>query len=265
MSTCMMTLLAMTPPAMHSSYRTYVRQHNADSSLERAGSGREDVHLGGYGSEGRVLADVGLQRRQFAVSRCVTVQNRFGHMIGDGTDTVAGQHGETCASHEADQLIMIESIGVGECSTSLTDVASKRLGEHGGMALRDEQAQYPARSQHPGHGLQRVGCRVDHLQHPMTDHDIDSVIAHQADQIAGISLHATHPAAQTGFGRATVERRQSVGTRVDDGDRMTLAGQRGRKAARPTAEIDDVQRPKDTWEELANLRVEELQQEALRH
>jgi hypothetical protein len=99
----------------------------------------------------------------------------------------------------------------------------------------------------------------------MTDNDIDSVIAHQPDQIAGIPLHATHPAAQTGFGGAAIERRQSVGTRVDDGDRMTPAGQSGRKAARPTAEIDDVQRPKDTWEQLANMRVEELQQEALRH
>ena len=145
-------------------------------------------------------------------------------MIGDGTNTVAGQHGETCALHEADRLIMIESIGVGECSTSLTDVASKRLGEDGSMALRDEQAQHPARSQYPSHGLQRVGCRVDHLQYPMTDHDVDSVLAHQADQIARISLDATHPAAQTGIGRATVERRQSVGARVDDRDRMAPAG-----------------------------------------
>ena len=69
------------------------------------------------------------------------------------------------------------------------------------------------------HGLQRVGCRVDHLQYPMTDHDVDSVLAHQADQIARISLDATHPAAQTGIGRATVERRQCVWAQVDDRDR----------------------------------------------
>src|SRR5215207_7281003 len=265
MSTCMMTRPAMTPPAIHATYRTYVRQRIADSALERARSAREDVHLGGYGSKGRVLADLGLQRREFAVSRCVTVQNGFGHMIGDGPYTVAGQHRETSAMHEVDQLIMIESIGIGERSASLTDVAGKRLGEHGGVALRNEQAQYSARSQHPSHGRQRVGCRVDHLQYPMTNHDVHSVIAHQADQISGISLHATHPAAQTGVGRAAVERRQSVWARVDDGDSMTPAGQCGCEATCPTAEIDDVQRPKDAREELADLRVEELEQEALRH
>jgi len=186
-------------------------------------------------------------------------------MIGDGTYTVAGQHRETSAMHEVDQLIMIESIGVGERSASLTDVAGKRLGEHGGMALRNEQAQYPARSQHPSHGRQRVGCRVDDLQYPMTNHDVHSVIAHQPDQIPGISLYATHPAAQAGVGRAAVKRRQCVWTRVDDGNRMTVAGQCGCEATCPTAEIDDVQRPKDAREELANLGVKELEQKALRH
>jgi hypothetical protein len=58
----------------------------------------------------------------------------------------------------------------------------------------------------------------------MTDHDVDRVLTHQADQIARISLDATHPAAQTGIGRATVQRGQSVRARVDDRDRMTPAG-----------------------------------------
>ena len=164
------------------------------------------MHLGGYGSKGGVLADVGFQGSQFAVSRRVAVQQGFGNMIGDRTDTVASQHGEARATYQVDQLIMIEPIGIGECTTSLTDVAGERLGQHGGVALRDEQAQHPARSQHPSHGLQRVERRVDHLQNSMADHDVDSVITHQADQITGISLHASHATAQTRVRSSTVER-----------------------------------------------------------
>src|SRR5918993_3535240 len=99
----------------------------------------------------------------------------------------------------------------------------------------------------------------------MTDHDVDSVVTYDADQITGISLHAMDAAAQAGVRRPSVERSESVGTGVDDSDGMALARQQGRQAARPATEVDDLQGAGLPRNELADLRLEELQQEALRH
>src|SRR5215204_403743 len=99
----------------------------------------------------------------------------------------------------------------------------------------------------------------------MTDHDVDSVVTHEADQITGISLHAPDAAAQAGVRRPSVERSESVGTGVDHHDFMALARQQGRQATRPATEVDDLEGAELPRDKLADLRLEQLQQETLRH
>ena len=238
---------------------------SAIKPLQRVCGLGEDMHLRGKCAKRRFRTDLSLQRRQLGVGGGVAVEHGLRHMISNGADAVTGEHGETCRSDEIKYLIMVQSRPLGKNSSGLRDVSSERLGENHAPALRHQQAEDTAWAQYPCHCPQRLRGRIDDFENAMADHDVGCMLADQRDKVCRVALNSVHPSVQVCLGRTAVQRSQSISARIDDRNRVTLAGQRSCQASGTPAQVDHFQGSGLTRDQLAELRFEQGEEETLRH
>ena len=167
--------------------------------------------------------------------------------------------------HQLQHPRLVEPVRVGVRPAGQPQVAGERLGEDQRLPLSHQQAEHPAGPERPGHGRQRGGGVVDHLEDPVADHDVGLPLADQRGQLGGIALQPGDPSGQAGFGRPALQCGEGVGARVDHPDLMAARSQRNGHAARAAAEIDHVQRPPLAGDQVVELAGEQGEQMILRH
>ena len=114
--------------------------------------------------------------------------------------------------------------------------------EHGGVPLRDHEAEPAAGPQHLAGGDQRLGRVVDDLEHAVAQHEVDAAGRDEVGEVLGVALHPAQPVGDAVLGRATGQRGQRVGAGVDDGDAVARRREPHRLAAGAAPEVEDVAR-----------------------
>ena len=112
----------------------------------------------------------------------------------------------------------------------LAEVSGHGAGEDGRVALADQQAERPLRSQHVVDRGQRGAGVVDHLEHPVAEHDVDPGRRDQPGQRGEVALDAADPVGDAGLRRASGQRGEGVGAGVDH---HHLVAELGHPTAKP--------------------------------
>jgi hypothetical protein len=125
-------------------------------------------------------------------------------------------------------------------------VTRDRAGKDGSGALRSQHAETTVSDESSGGGLEGLSRLVDDFEDAVTDDDIGAALVDGLEQGRGIAEDSPDRVGDPGLRGTTLERRECVGTGVDDDDLMTEPGDSDGKSAGASTEVDDVQRPVGT-------------------
>jgi hypothetical protein len=207
-----------------------------------------------HGTELRQLGDGCFQCREVGMTVWLGIDERTGDEIGENPDPVHRLDSETGVGEQVRKLFLGETrrqrivlpetpLPVPESTPRLGEMPTQRTRDDCRRPVRRQHADDTAGTERVSHDTQAYRRIIGHLKHPVTQHEIDGTGLDEVEKAGEVALHrAQRPFGKSRLRGPALQRRERVGTRINDDDPVPELGDRHREPAGTAADIEDVTR-----------------------